>query len=295
MILNTLETAGVIHPPRWLVANTAYLTIMGSQAYGVSTDSSDMDVYGFTIPPKDVLFPHLAGILPGFGDQGERFEQWSEHHIKHPSAPDKEYDFAVYSIVKYFQLCAENNPNMIDSLFTHRTCVLHSTRLAEMMRERRKEFLHRGAWFKFKGYAYSQMAKIKSKVNATNEKRAAQIAEFGYDLKFAYHTVRLLNEIEQIIVEGDLDLQRNREQLKSIRRGDWTLPELEEYVTMKERSLEAMYAASTLPNVPDWGNLKELLLNCLEQHYGNLSTAVSRLPNMDRMVRELEAVISRYR
>jgi hypothetical protein len=40
--------------------------------------------------------------------------------------------------------------------------------------------------------------------------------------KFAYHTVRLLNEAERLLLQGDLDLQRNREQLESIRRGEWT-------------------------------------------------------------------------
>ena len=293
MILTSLNKQNLIHPPKWLPDNTAYLTIMGSQAYGVSIDDSDLDVYGFCIPPKDLVFPHLAGEIPGFGRQIQRFEQWQEHHIKDPNK-EVEYDFSVYSIVKYFQLCMENNPNMIDSLFTPRNCVIHSTAVSEIVRENRRMFLHKGAWHKFKGYAYAQMGKIRTKTNADNPKRAASIAKHGYDLKFAYHIVRLLNEAEQIMVEGDLDLQRNREQLKEIRRGEWTMEQVENYFEHKERALESTYANSQLPHSPDEAAVKTLLINCMEQHYGDLSTAVSRNVNVDAMVREIRSVLDRY-
>lgn len=293
MLLNNLYKQNLIHPPKWLMDNVSYMTTMGSQAYGVSTDDSDLDVYGFCIPPKDLVFPHLAGEIPGFGRQIQRFEQWQEHHVTDPNKK-VEYDFAVFGIVKYFQLCMENNPNMIDSLFTPRNCVIHSTAVSEIVRENRKLFLHKGSWHKFKGYAYAQMAKIRNKVNANNEKRAASIAEHGYDLKFAYHIVRLLNEVEQILVEGDLDLQRNREQLKEIRRGEWTIDQVETYFETKERNLEATYAASTLPHSPDEDAIKRLLLNCLEQHYGSLTAAVSLDVNVDAMARDLRAVLDRY-
>jgi predicted nucleotidyltransferase len=295
MLLNKLAERQLIHPPRWLIDNTQYMTIMGSLAYAVSADASDMDVYGFCIPPKDVVFPHLAGEIPGFGTPGERFDQWQEHHVKNPDGAAQTYDFAVFSIVKYFQLCMDNNPNMIDSLFTPRRCIMHSTQVGGMVRERRREFLHRGAWFKFKGYAYSQMAKIRNKTNAANPKRAEEIEKHGYDLKFAYHTVRLLNEVEQILVEGDLDLERNREQLKAIRRGEWTIEQLESYFAMKETTLEVQYAQSKLPARPDEAKLKELLLSCLEHHYGSLSLAVARDPSVERLVRDLDGVISKYR
>ena len=294
MLLQRLEKDKLIHPPRWLADNTSYRVIMGSQAYGVSTDSSDQDIYGFAIPPKEMVFPHLAGEIPGFGRQIQRFEVWQEHHVVDHSK-QVEHDFAVYSIVKYFQLCMENNPNMIDSLFVPQTCVIHSTQVGLMVRENRRMFLHKGAWHKFKGYAYAQMNKIGTKANANNPKRQETIDKFGYDLKFAYHVVRLMNEVEQILVEGDLDLQRNREQLKSIRRGEWTLDQLKEYFTNKEHALETAYANSHLPHGPDEARIKELLMNCLEHHYGDLSTAVKRETSVDQVLNDLEAVLRKHR
>lgn len=294
MLLNRMQKLNLVHPPKWLPDNVVMLTVMGSQAYGVSADDSDLDVYGVCIPPKELIFPHLGGEIPGFGRQIQRFESWQEHHV---IDPDKkvEYDFAVFGIVKYFQLCMENNPNMIDSLFVPRNCVLASTPIGELIRENRREFLHKGAWHKFKGYAYAQMSKIRHKQNASNEKRSQSIEKFGYDIKFAYHCVRLMNEVEQILVEQDLDLQRNREQLKSIRRGEWKLDELEAYFTNKEHALETAYANSQLPHVPDEDKIKTILLRCLEMHYGSLDSAVKLSLPIDNLLNELQTVIDRYK
>lgn len=329
MLLTDLQEKQLIHPPSWLVSNTQYLTIMGSYAYGVSNDLSDTDVYGFTIPPKETVFPHLIGEIPGFGNQLKRFAQWQEQHIVHK---ERNYDLSVYNIVKYFQLCMENNPNMLDSLFTDRTCILHCTQLANLVRENRHKFLHKGSWFKFKGYAYSQLSKIKSKrresltelqefeerhnicgdyttddlggeiserdysgkisllPNLTfyslqeyfklkravdEDKRAQDIKNFNFDLKFAYQLIRLLLEVEQILTEHDIDLRRNAELLKSIRKGEWDLKRVEDWFVNKEKSLEEVYNKSDLRDRPDESEIKQLLLNCLEMHYGSIDKIIN--------------------
>lgn len=286
--LQRLTDRGLVKPPRWLPANVQYETVMGSMAYGVSSDASDMDVYGWAIPPKDDVFPHLRGEIVGFGRQQKRFEQFQEHHVRDPDAGGgrgRTYDLTLFGIVKLFALAMENNPNVIDSLFTPANCVLHSTRVGNLVRENRKLFLHRGAWPKFKGYAYSQLHKLA--IKQPTGKRAELVAAHGYDTKFAYHVVRLLGEVEQILVEGDIDLQRDAERLKAIRRGEWTEERLRQWAADKEADLERAYAASTLPAAPDEVRLKALLLNCLEEHYGNLSDCVIQ---PDRAVVALKAV-----
>ncbi len=276
MLLETLAKRRLIEPPGFVRSNTQYLVITGSRSYGTNTPESDYDVYGWCIPPKDMVFPHLRGEVLGFGTQVKRFEQWLQHHIHDPEAR-RDYDFTVLSIVKYLHLCLENNPNIIDTLFVPQECIIHSTRVGQMVREARCQFLHKGCWHRFKGYAYSQLKKCKSQTRTG--KRADTVAEDGYDLKFASHIIRLLGEVEQILTEGNLDLQRNREQLKSVRRGDWTLAQLESYFAAKEQQLEKVYAeCTTLPWGPKDKHLEEnihaLLLRCLEEHYGSVSGAV---------------------
>lgn len=271
--ISHLAERGVAKPPRWLPTNTHYETIMGSVAYGVSSDTSDMDIYGFAIPPKDYIFPHLRGEILGFGQPGPRFDQYQEHHIADPGGTGRTYDITLFGIVKYFQLAMDNNPNIIDSLFTPANCVLHSTRVGNMVRENRRKFLHKGCWPKFKGYAYSQLHKIAVK-KPPEGKRLALVEEHGYDTKFAYHVVRLMLEAEQILTLGDIDLQRDNEQMKAVRRGEWAEDRLRRWAADKEAHLETAFASSKLPAKPDELGLRGLLVDCLEEHFGSLSAAI---------------------
>ena len=277
-VVAKLSVRGLIAPPTWLPDGVAYETIMGSTAYGVGSDASDIDVYGFCFPPKEDVFPHLRGEIPGFGRQVSRFEQFQQHHVSDPETPGGAsctYDLTIFSIVKFFQLAMENNPNIVDSLFTPESCLLHCTSIGRMVRENRKIFLHKGAWHKFKGYAYSQMHKMDTKTPMEGSKRAQNIAEFGFDVKFAYHVVRLLDEVEQILTLGDIDLTRDAERLKAIRRGEWTAEQVKAFFVRREMELESGYAASSLPHGPRESEIKALLLACLEAHYGSLDGMVS--------------------
>jgi predicted nucleotidyltransferase len=291
-----LTDRGLLKPPRWLPGNVQYETIMGSVAYGVSSDTSDLDVYGWAIPPKDEIFPHLRGEILGFGRPAKRFEVYQEHHVEDRDAlagHGRTYDLTIFGIVRFFALAMENNPNIIDSLFTPSTCVLHSTRVGNLVRENRRLFLHKGAWPKFKGYAYSQLHKLA--IKQTKGKRAKLAAAHGYDTKFGYHVVRLIGEVEMILMEGDIDLQRNNEQLKAIRRGEWTEERLRQWFADKESQLERIYAESTLPVAPDEARIKELLLTALEEHYGSLDDCIV---NPDRAVvalRNIQAELERVK
>lgn len=295
-VTQKLTEKGLIRPPSFLPENVMYETIMGSVAYGVSSDTSDMDIYGWGIPPKEVIFPHLAGEIQGFGRQKQGFEQFQEHHVNCPDelgGKGRIYDVSIYNIVKYFQLCMENNPNMIDSLFTAGECVLHITQVGNLVRENRKIFLHKGAWPKFKGYAYSQLHKMTSKDPTGKRKQIRE--QFGFDVKFAYHVVRLLCECEMILTEHDLDLRRHREHLKAIRRGDVTEEEIRHWFSDKEQQLEKVYADSTLPWGPDEDKIKQLLLDCLEHHYGNLASCIVVPKAAEIALRDIAVVIDRYR
>jgi uncharacterized protein len=298
-MLDRLTEKKAVAPPSYLRNNVHYETIMGSVAYGVSGDTSDMDIYGFAIPPKHLVFPHLAGEIPGFGTQIPRFEQFQQHHILDPDGKKGEdgepkmYDIAIFSIVKFFQLCMENNPNMVDSLFTPQRCVLHVTRIGQTVRENRRLFLHKGSFHKFKGYAYSQLHKADIKTPKEGSKRDKTVQEHGWDLKFGYHVVRLLDECEQILTTGDLDLERAKEVLKAIRRGEWSLEQTKDYFQRRERELEEVYAKSTLPHRPDEPKIKELLLNCLEEHYGTLEGAVVTEDAAVRALRQIREILDR--
>lgn len=276
----------------FICENIQYETIMGSTAYGVSSDSSDVDLYAFTIPPKGIVFPHTAGYISGFGKQPPNFKVFQQHHIKKDST---EYDVAVYNIVDYFQLLMDNNPNIVDSLFTREQSVTYSSKIGNMVKDQRRIFLHKGAWHRFKGYAYAQMKKLKNKNANTNSKRSWSIMQHGYDVKHAYHIVRLLNEVEQILMYGDIDLMQNNDQLKDIRSGEWSLDFLELYFDNKQITLEKLYQDSSLQKYPDESIIKQLLLDCLEEFYGSITKdELNMVDSAESTLIEIKKLVNKY-
>lgn len=289
-VFDKLLTEGLIKPPRFLKNNICYEVITGSVAYGTNlAEKSDFDIYGVGIPPREVIFPHTAGEIPGFGRQIKRFEQFLQHGIDYHG--QKEYDITVTSIVKYFQLCMENNPNMVDTLFVPQECITGMNAIGQMIRDSRKMFLHKGSYHKFRGYAFSQLHKMSS--NKRTGKRKEVHDQYGFDLKFAMHLVRLAYEAEQILSEGDLDLRRNSEHLKAIRRGDVSEAEIREWFSSKEKHLEELYRTSKIPHSPDEPAIKSLLMSCLEHHYGSLENVVDFPDKYKASLSEISAILSR--
>lgn len=294
MLLQQLEKRKLIHPPKFLVDNTHYLCVMGSNAYGTNIDSSDLDIYGWVIPPKRIVFPHTANVIQGFGYQGEKFDQWQQHHVE-DKEEKKSYDFAIFNIVKYFQLLMDNNPNVLDSLFIPYDCILHMSQIGNMVRENRKLFLHKGCFKKYKGYALSQMHKMRSKEPEPGSKRAKIREEFGMDLKYAVHLVRLLTYVEQILLTEDLDMRKDSEQLKAIRRGEWTEEQVFKWSTEKEIALEKLYLESKLRTEPAEKEIKQLLLNCLEQHYGTLENCIVNVEEHTVALQQIKNILDKIK
>ena len=257
---------GLMKPEHPFVEDTIYEVVMGSMAYGVSDNNSDLDIYAVTVPTQTIVFPHLAGNIHGFGTPPVKWEGQQKHHMM---MDGKEYDVNIYSIIPYFELCRGNNPNMLDSLFVPDRCVLFANDVGVHMRQHRKLFLSKLIADKMRGYAFGELKKLEKVYDKdSNPKRFASYEEFGYDVKSAYHVVRLMLEAEMALVEGDLDLEYHREQLKAVRRGTYTLPELHTWFQAKDAELMSIKDRSKLPVRADPERLRILLLDCLELHFG---------------------------
>lgn len=265
-VVKKVTKNGLFKPEHPFVEDTVYEVIMGSMAYGVSDNNSDMDIYAVAVPAQTMVFPHLAGHIHGFGPSAPNWEGQQKHHMQ---LNGKEYDVNIYSLIPYFQLCYENNPNMLDSLFVPDRCVLVANDVGQHMRQHRKLFLSKRIADKMRGYAFGEFKKLEKEYNEeSNPKRYASYVEFGYDVKSAYHVVRLMLEAEMALVEGDLDLEYHREHLKFIRRGGYTLKELHEWWNAKDKELMLVKDKSSLPVKADPERLRLLLLECLELHFG---------------------------
>lgn len=127
-------------------ARTIYLATHGSHAYGLSTPSSDHDIKGVCIEPKEFHFGYL-----------HTFEQHEAMANKgHPE------DKVVYSLKKFMKLAADCNPNIIEVLFCDESDIIKMDEFGKWLRDIRHEFLSKKAKFTFSGYAHAQLKRIKT-------------------------------------------------------------------------------------------------------------------------------------
>lgn len=275
-----------------------YEAYVGSSVYGVTSDTSDLDIISFAIPPKDNVFPHLNGYIMGFGSPPPIFETYQQHHMlvtEELGGKGREYDYTCYNIVKYFDLLAHGNPTLLDSLFVPARAILFMTPIGQLVRENRWLFLHKGCTHRYLGYSYQQLTKMKTKNPTVSSKRKDGFDKWGYDLKFGLHIVRLLLQLEQILTEKDLDLERNSDILKSIRNGEWTFEQIEAYFRSNEKRLLALKDSSDLPHSPDMDKIKNILIQCLELHFGNLDTCITIGDPAATALKEVNLILDKYK
>lgn len=98
-------------------------------------------------------------------------------------------------------------------------------------------------------------------------KRRELIDKFGFDVKFAAHIIRLLDEIEQILTEKTLDLRRSRKMQKFIREGGWKIEDVVNYFNEKEIELEKINNQSDLPYKVNEEEIRSLLIECLRMFF----------------------------
>lgn len=263
----------LVHPPKFITDSNClvYEAIVGSHAYGCKTDASDEDIYGIVVPPRAYCLPWTAGIISGFGHNPYQFDQYHQPHIREESS-GKEWDFTLYNIIRYFHLCFGNNPNMLDSLFVPEHCITHITKIGLIIRDSRKLFLSKLCVPTFRGYSISQMKKMESK--QAEGKRVKLIEKYGFDTKFAMNLVRLMFQVEQILLEGDMDLQRNSQTLIAIRNGQWSIEKVKDVFYAKDSEIEGLVLKSSLRAKPDETKIKDILMECLEVHYGKVADRI---------------------
>lgn len=121
----------------------------GSHAYGLNTPTSDLDIKGICIEPKEYFF--------GFA---KNFEQ----HIQEASK-GYENDLVIYSFKKFAKLATDCNPNIIEVLYGANEDILFCNKYGEELRAFRDNFLSLKARYTFAGFAHSQLKRIKTHRN----------------------------------------------------------------------------------------------------------------------------------
>jgi uncharacterized protein len=154
-----------------LGSNIIILALGGSHAYGMDKETSDLDVRGIALNPKeDILL-------------GKDFEQ----------VVNVDTDTTIYSCNKMLQLLSSSNPNTIEILGCKPEHYLHLSDIGEKLLENKKMFLSKVCIHTFAGYAGAQMRRLQNKAarlvgQAENEAHILQsINNAKYDFKHRYY------------------------------------------------------------------------------------------------------------
>ena len=118
----------------------------GSHAYGLNTPSSDLDIKGICIEPKE----YYLGFL-------HKFEQ-----VEKMAHKGYDHDEVIFSLQKFMHLAAECNPNIIEILHVDESDVLFQDAWGQELRDMRDDFISRKARHTFSGYAHAQLKRIKT-------------------------------------------------------------------------------------------------------------------------------------
>ena len=136
--------------------------ISGSRAYGLDTPTSDTDIRGvFVLPKQDFYSLEYIGQIN-----------------------NKTNDIVYYELRKFLELCAKNNPNILELLNVPEECILHKHPLFDQIKL--ELFLSKQCEKSFANYAFTQIKKargLKKKiVNPMSEERKSVL-----DFCYVYH------------------------------------------------------------------------------------------------------------
>jgi predicted nucleotidyltransferase len=126
----------------WLYDRTLYLTVHGSHCYGTNTPTSDLDLRGICVAPKE----YYIGLL-------DRFDQ---------AITNEPTDLTIFDIKKFTKLAMDCNPNALEILFTEDRFHLVRKPEIEPLFDIKDSFLSKKARWTFSGYARSQLNRILS-------------------------------------------------------------------------------------------------------------------------------------
>ncbi len=207
-----------------------YRCIVGSQAYGLSNESSDTDRRGFYLPPAD-----LHWSLFGVPEQ-----------LENPEGEE-----CYWELEKFIQLALRANPNVLECLYT--PLVETVTPLAQELLDQRQIFLTRLVFQTYNGYVISQFKKLEQDLRTRGEMR----------WKHAMHLVRMLLSGITVLREGFVVLSTGPygERLLSIRRGEQTWDAVNQWRLELHKEFEEAYQATRLPVLPDYRKANAFLIH----------------------------------
>jgi uncharacterized protein len=245
-LLQRVRDSGFPYPDRLI-----HLFVGGSELHGAKVHSTDdLDIYGVYIEPPEMVLGFES--LPHF--------VWSTAGDDRRNGPH-DVDITLYSLKKWAELGCKGNPTALHFLFADG--VLRNELWAEVVAHR-SLFAARSFVKQFTGFASDQLGRITGKKGRGKKGQRPELeVEYGYDVKAAMHSLRLLYECREFILDGRITLPRpERDFLIRVRTGRYPLDKIVRMAHELLSECEESAERSRLPNKLDRRAISSLLSEC---------------------------------
>jgi len=202
-----------------------YRCIVGSRAYGLDEEGSDVDRRGIYLPPAEMHWS-LGGVP-------EQLEKGQSEEV-------------YWELQKFLTLALKANPNVLECMYT--PLVETASPLAEELLAERSRFLSKLVYQTYNGYVISQFKKMEQDLRTRGEIR----------WKHAMHLIRLLLSGVTALKEGFVPVRvsEHRDRLLTVRRGEVPWEQVNQWRLELHKEFDEAYASTALPERPDyeWAN-----------------------------------------
>jgi len=248
-LLQHVRDSGFAFPERVI-----HLFVGGSELHGAKVHGTDdLDIYGIYIEPPELVLGFES--LPHF--------VWSTASNDRRNGPN-DVDVTLYSLKKWAGLACKGNPTALHFLFADG--VIRNAVWKEVV-ENRDTFLARACAKQFLGFANDQLQRMTGRKGRGKKGQRPEIeSKYGYDVKAAMHTLRLLYECKELASEGRITLPRpERSFLTRVRTGRYPM---EKVLAMAKKLMvecEEAAKASRLPERVDRSAASRLVARCYQK------------------------------
>lgn len=262
---------------------------VGSGVHGTAiSGQDDRDEMGLCLEPRE--FVTGVSQVPSRGsdepasipfDQYEYHSAWEREGGLANRSGAGDLDVIIYSARKWVRLALDGNPTVLLPLFVPETEIVVATDAGHELRANAHRIASRRAAERFLGYLVSQRRAMTGEIGA-HTNRPELVEKFGYDCKFAMHALRLGLQGKEYLQTGRITLpipEPDLTALREVRRGEWALPAVLEWVERLEAELRTLAKTSPLPEQPDLDWVNDWLHRAYTSFWAEQESTSARRPD----------------